>query len=57
MEFINKETGELVDVVSYVSAEQLEAYKKQQQKDALRKNGKKAKAFTFSDMENAKEVI
>ena len=54
MEFINKETGEIVDIASYRTAKQEKVYKDKMSRAESRK---KAKAFTFSNMENAKEVI
>jgi biotin operon repressor len=53
-EFVNLETGEVVKISSYRTVEQEKAY---QEKKMREKSRKKAKAFTFSNMENAKEVI
>lgn len=52
--FVNLETGEPVRIASYRTVEQERAYQEKKTRESSRK---KAKAFTFSDMENAKEVI
>lgn len=52
--FANVETGEKHVFASYRTVEQEQAYQDKRKREESRK---KAKAFTFSDMENAKEAI
>ncbi|MBZ5480225.1 hypothetical protein LDP77_14180 [Bacillus sp. T_4] len=53
-EFVKLETGEPIKIASFRTVEQERAYQEKKRRVGSRK---KAKAFTFSDMENAKEVI
>ncbi|RSK27470.1 hypothetical protein EJF36_11560 [Bacillus sp. HMF5848] len=53
-EYVNLATGEKHEFAFTRTPEQQKAYQERQRRENSRK---KAKAFTFSDMENAKEVI
>lgn len=52
--FVRASTGEVVEIASYRTPEQAEAYK---EKVKLTEDRGKSHAFTFSDMNNAQEVI
>ncbi|MGG0418256.1 hypothetical protein ABEY52_19660 [Priestia aryabhattai] len=53
-EFVNLETGEKKIISSYRTVQQEKVYQEKKRREQSRK---KSKAFTFSNMENAKEVI
>jgi biotin operon repressor len=53
-EYLNLATGEVKEFAFTRTPEQQKAFQERQKREGSRK---KAKAFTFSDMENAKEVI
>ncbi|WP_273850066.1 hypothetical protein [Guptibacillus spartinae] len=53
-EYINRDTGEIHEFAYARTVDQEKAYQEKKQREDSRK---KAKAFTFSNMENAKEAI